>query len=98
MEYVSLAHGSLFADRFEIDRLAGRGGMGSVYRAYDRQSAAFVALKLLHVTSGGRNEAERFVREARILSELRHPAIVEHIAHGQTSEGQLFLAMEWLDG
>src|SRR5262249_47812202 len=44
------------------------------------------------------DEAERFSREALLLSELRHPGIVSYIAHGQLPDGQRFLAMEWLDG
>jgi tetratricopeptide (TPR) repeat protein len=70
--------------------------MGSVFRASDRQGGATVALKLLH----GMNDADesRFVREARVLAELRHPAIVRHVAHGITSDGAPYLAMEWLDG
>ena len=42
-----LQSGSLFANRFEIDRAAGAGGMGTVYRAVDRYSGEPVALKLL---------------------------------------------------
>jgi len=40
----------------------------------------------------------RFAREALVLAELRHPAIVGYVAHGLTDDGQPFLAMEWLEG
>ena len=93
-----VAPGSLFANRFAIQRAAGSGGMGTVYRATDRYSGETVALKLLHTGAGGPGEAERFAREAQILSELSPPGIVAHVAHGQTLDGQRFLAMEWLDG
>ena len=98
MENFELSPGSLFANRFEIDKPAGSGGMGMVYRARDRYSDELVALKLLRAGIGGPDESERFVREAQLLSELRHPGIVSYVAHGQTADGQRFLAMEWLDG
>ncbi len=98
MENLQHAPGSLFANRFEIQGAAGSGGMGTVYRAVDRQSGDTVALKLLHTRRGGPDEAERFAREAQLLSELRHPGIVAYVAHGQTEDGQRFLAMEWLSG
>lgn len=90
--------GAVFANRFEIERTAGSGGMGTVYRARDRYSGEPVALKLLHHAISSSDEAERFVREASILAELRHPNIVAHVAHGETPEGQRYLAMEWLAG
>lgn len=93
-----LQTGDLVGHRFEIDRAAGSGGMGTVYRARDRYSGDFVALKLLHVSSSGSDDGERFVREAKLLSELHHPGIVSYIAHGQALDGQRFLAMEWLEG
>ena len=96
-----LQSGELFANRFEIERAAGFGGMGTVYRATDRFSGAPVALKLLNfhaLQSGAQHELQRFDREAELLSELRHPGIVSYIAHGQAPDGQRFLAMEWLDG
>ena len=89
---------SLFANRFEIQGTAGSGGMGTVYRARDHYSSALVALKLLHRGTVGSDEAERFTREAQLLAELRHPNIVAYVAHGQTLDGQRFLAMEWLEG
>jgi hypothetical protein len=88
----------LFADRFEIERRAGGGGMGDVYRARDRSTGALVALKVTHQGIVGREAAERFDREARLLAEIDHPGIVSYVAHGTEPDGRLFLAMEWLDG
>lgn len=70
--------------------------MGVVYYAVDRQTDEPVAVKVLHAR--GSDSAARFAREAEVLESLRHPGIVRHIAHGQTAEGNLYLAMEWLDG
>jgi serine/threonine-protein kinase len=82
--------------RFEIDRLAGAGGMGEVYRAVDRQTGAPVALKILHARNA--ESIERFAREAQLLAELSHPGIVRFIHSGTTRTGEGFLVMEWLDG
>lgn len=98
MGSLHLAPGSLLADRFEIERLAGSGGMGSVYRAWDRHGGGLVALKLLHQRPAGAGDVDRFLREAQLLSELRHPGIVAYADHGQTPDGQHYLAMEWLEG
>ncbi len=86
--------GEVVADRFEVAGLADRGGMGAVYRARDRQTGQDLALKLLLDESS----EERFAREARVLSTLRHPRIVRYLAHGTTERGAPYLAMEWLDG
>ena len=93
----TLAPGSLLAGRFALEALAGRGGMGSVYRARDTQSGQIVAIKLLHPVEHAES-LQRFSREAELLSELRHPGIVSHVAHGLLGPGQPFLAMEWLEG
>ena len=55
------------ADRFEIERLVGAGGMGEVFRAKDRVTGQPVAVKLLHGTAT--REIDRFKREAQILAE-----------------------------
>ncbi len=89
--------GALFADRFEIERSAGAGGMGAVYRARDLRDGGAVALKLL-LRGGGEAEGLRFEREARLLALLEHPGIVRCVDHGRTAEGVPWLAMEWLDG
>jgi hypothetical protein len=89
--------GAVVADRFQCLALAGAGGMGSVYRALDRETGATVALKLLHDDASAAALRERFLREAELLFALRHPAIVRYIAHG-VADSRPFLALEWLDG
>jgi tetratricopeptide (TPR) repeat protein len=82
--------------RFEIELVAGAGGMGRVYRARDRLTGDLVALKVLHGKLD--HAAERFAREAATLSALSHPRIVRHVHHGVTASGEPYLAMEWLEG
>jgi hypothetical protein len=90
--------GTRLADRFVIEQLAGTGGMGSVYRAHDPVRGGPVAIKLLRERAERADLVERFSREAKILSELNHPGIVDYVAHGRTPDGQYYLAMEWLEG
>jgi tetratricopeptide (TPR) repeat protein len=82
------------AGRYEVLGPLGKGGMGVVVRARDRTSGATVALKLIDDPS----LAERFVREASILSELAHPGIVRYVDHGRVDGGGHYLAMELLEG
>ncbi|WP_233166173.1 serine/threonine-protein kinase [Archangium sp. Cb G35] len=84
------------AGRFVLEAVAGRGGMGTVYRARDALTGRPVALKLLRSSTSG--AAERFTREAQVLATLNHPRIVSYVTHGLTEQRQPFLAMEWLEG
>ncbi|WP_437821533.1 serine/threonine-protein kinase [Sorangium sp. So ce1078] len=88
--------GDVVANRFVIERLAGAGGMGTVYRALDRAQGAPVALKILSGPDPG--DDDRFAHEARILAELDHPGVVRFVAHDVTAAGRRWLAMEWLEG
>jgi tetratricopeptide (TPR) repeat protein len=88
--------GDLVGERFEIVRLAGSGGMGSVWRAKDRAGGADVALKIVHTPNA--MDAERLRREASVLADLKNTRIVRYVAHGLTDTGLPYLAMEWLDG
>src|SRR4051812_48803245 len=88
--------GEHVANRFEIIALGGSGGMSSVFRALDRQTGETVAIKVLQARDP--RDAERFAREAGVLSSLDHPAIVRYIAHGVSPAGESYLAMEWLEG
>src|SRR5688500_17742421 len=84
------------AQRFELERQTGAGGMGAVYRALDLASRAAVAVTLLY--GDRRRDLSRFGREAKILAQLADPAVVRYIAHGTTAAGQPYLVMEWLEG
>src|SRR5262245_59217313 len=88
--------GRLVGNRFEIASQAGQGGMGVVYRARDTLTGHDVAVKVLHAALD--HHVLRFAREARVLAEVHHPAVVHYVAHGQTESGEPFLAMEWLEG
>ncbi|HMI86605.1 MAG TPA: protein kinase [Polyangiaceae bacterium] len=85
-----------FSDRFVIEREAGIGGMGIVYRAFDRLAGEPVALKVLRRTDA--DAVERFSSEAAALEKIRHPRVVRYVAHGMGSQGEPFLAMEWVEG
>jgi phosphate binding protein len=87
------------AERYEIRALIGRGGMGDIYEAYDRQLDRLVAIKVLQVRHQGNPTLMRhFVREAQISSQLQHPGIVPVHELGQLADGRPFLAMKRVYG
>ncbi|MCB9371765.1 MAG: serine/threonine protein kinase [Microthrixaceae bacterium] len=76
----------------------GRGGFATVYRARQRQFDRVVALKVLDVTDTDAASRQRFERECRAIGALSwHPHIVVVHDSGQTADGRLFLAMEFLE-
>ncbi|HEY8901411.1 MAG TPA: DUF4019 domain-containing protein [Chthoniobacterales bacterium] len=85
--------------RLEILELIGRGGMGAVYRARQRELDRIVALKILPPGIGDDPAfAERFAREARALARLNHPNIVTLFEYGRAEDGSYFFLMEFVDG
>ncbi|MEZ4453706.1 MAG: serine/threonine-protein kinase [Nannocystaceae bacterium] len=87
--------------RFRVLRQTGSGGMGVVYVAYDPELDRKVAVKLLHpsVRSSARGEVAgaRLIREAKALARLSHPNVVAVHDVG-THQGQVFIAMEFIEG
>ena len=81
--------------RFRLEREVAGGGMGRIWRAHDAETGRVVAIKV--IATDAPTAIERFVREAVILAEIRHPGIVDYIAHGAV-EGKSYLVMEWLEG
>lgn len=93
-----LVPGTVVAERFFVCELLGEGGMGAVYRAEQRGLRREVALKIIRPDRLHRPAArERFLREARVASLLRHPGVVAIHDFGEHAGG-LYLAMELLDG
>jgi predicted Ser/Thr protein kinase len=85
--------------QLEILELLGRGGMGVVYKARQRQLDRLVALKVLPPQIGLPEAfAERFTREARSLARLSHPRIVMIYDFGRTASGLYYFIMEFVDG
>ncbi len=84
--------------QLEILGLLGRGGMGAVYQARQKELDRLVALKILPPDIGRDAAfAERFTREARALAKLNHPGIVTIYDFGR-AEGLYFFLMEFVDG
>jgi serine/threonine-protein kinase len=83
--------------RFTLETRIGRGGMGAVYRAWQRSVGRPVAVKVIH-SRGDDATARRFLREVRLTSRITHPNSVNVVDFGQTGDGMLYLAMELLEG
>ena len=85
--------------RFRIEREAGRGGMGIVYRAQDEVLGRPVALKVLPPKFAGATQwLERLGREAKLLASLNHPGVATIHTMEQDAGGLLYLVLEWVNG
>jgi serine/threonine protein kinase len=94
-----LAPGVVLSSTFEIEKLIARGGMGEVYRARHRITGDPIAIKTIRPELAGDEKiAELFKREAQALRNIRHPAIVSYEGVFDDGTGQLFIAMEFVDG
>lgn len=81
--------------RYCLVGLAGRGGMGEVWKAWDVQGGQWVALKRLHAGGCDDGALRRLAREAWMLRSLAHPGIVQM---REVALAGGYLAMEWLEG
>ncbi|HSD26047.1 MAG TPA: serine/threonine-protein kinase [Vicinamibacteria bacterium] len=97
-DLTSLAPGAVLADRYEIRAYLGRGGMGSVYRAFDRVLDEEVALKVQRAQSARGPEAERrFRSEVKLARQVGHPNVCR--LHDGGQEGALrWISMELVPG
>ncbi len=83
-----------------LERVLGRGGMGTVYAARrdDGDTLQRAALKRLHRRWDGSLQAQRFLQERRILAALSHPNIPRLLDHGLDAESRPWFALEYVDG
>lgn len=87
------------ADRYQVERRLGRGGMATVYAGRLLSLDRPVAIKILNEDHRYRDDRlSRFVAEAHVTSRLRHPNIVEVLDFGSTERGVVFMVMELLEG
>ncbi|HWO20630.1 MAG TPA: protein kinase [Kofleriaceae bacterium] len=86
--------------RYLVLSALGAGGMGVVFSAYDPQLDRKVALKLLRagITYNTKDARTRLRREAQAIAQLSHPNVVGVYDVGNTDEGDLYIAMEFVDG
>ncbi|MEV0548545.1 serine/threonine-protein kinase [Nocardia salmonicida] len=97
MHGVEFGAGTVFAG-YRIDRLLGRGGMGTVYLAAHPRLPRQVALKLLNRELYADDEVRgRFEREADVSAHLDHPGIVSVLDRG-IEDGLMWISMQYVDG
>jgi serine/threonine-protein kinase len=93
-----LAPGTIIADRYQLIRKRGSGGVGSVWLAHDRSLDSFCGIKLIDVRRENAIElGVRAEREARSAAQIRCTHVVDVFEHG-TWNGIPFIAMEFLEG
>ena len=90
----------LLLPQYEITALIGRGGMGAVYKGRQITLDRAVAIKILSndLENTDASFAERFKNEARSMAKLSHPGIVAVHDSGETSDGLLYIVMEFIEG
>lgn len=95
-----VALGDIIADRFRLLTEAVKGGTASVFRAFDSENNAMVALKLFDYKEQTEQiQAEIYNREAQALEKLDHDCIVKLIDAGRCANcGFRYIAVEWVDG
>jgi serine/threonine protein kinase len=90
--------GSVVADR-RIDSVAGEGGMGIVYRAWNLRLKRVEAVKVIgEEFVRDKSFRERFARETEIAANVDHPNVVTLYDSGEGPGGQLFIAMQYVEG
>jgi len=94
-----LRPGAVFAGRYEVKEILGAGGMGVVYRAFDRELQEPVAIKTLRpeALAGGSAALERFKQEIRLARRIAHRNVVRTYDLGEQN-GMYYLTMEYVEG
>ncbi len=91
-------HSEILGGKYRLERSLARGGMGWVYLATQLPLGRRVAVKVVMPQVGDQTFRQRFLLEASICAKLSHPNIVTIYDFGQTKEGDVYMAMEYLQG
>ena len=84
---------------YHLEKVLGRGGMGTVYAGLQPVIEKRVAIKLLNAQfSADANLVRRFVDEARAVNRIRHANIIDIFSFGQIADGRQYFVMEYLEG
>lgn len=94
----SLAHGTVIAGKYRVERPIGRGGMGLVYVARHLELGIQVAVKVMASEAPSQVSAARFTREARAAALLKGEHVARVFDLGTTREGRPYIVMEYLEG
>lgn len=91
--------GTVVAGKYRVEKLVARGGFSSVYRAQQIGMDRDVALKILELGDKADDTTiQRFIREARLVSQLSHPNTITIFDFGQAGSEFLYIAMEYVKG
>jgi eukaryotic-like serine/threonine-protein kinase len=90
--------GRVISGRYRLERMVAKGGMGRVFLATQIPLGRQVAIKVLIPQSTDKEFRKRFLLEASISARLVHRNIVTVHDYGETEDGDLYMAMEYLDG
>lgn len=96
---VGLAPGNTFADRYEVKEILGQGGMGTVFKAVDRELGEVIAIKTLKqdFLKDDPTALERFKSEIRLARKISHRNVVRTHDIGER-DGLYFITMEYVEG
>ena len=89
---------TVLADRYQVERVLGRGGFGEVLQCRDLELGRAVAVKLLRAQVDAPESRARFEREARVTASLRHDHIVQVFDFGVDRAGRAFVVYDLLEG
>ncbi len=91
--------GTIFAEKYLLESLIGRGGMSSIYKAKQLLMDKYFAVKLMHVfLMGDSSNIRRFQIESKAAASLNHPNLISVQDFGITNDGIPYLVMDFIDG
>ena len=91
--------GTIIGGNFKLDKVLGRGAMGTIYKATQLSLGKAVVIKLLHKhLAESVSQTKRFEQEALAASIVSHPNVIQIIDFGHADDGSLYIAMEYVPG